>query len=240
MTLALTERDHALIHAAWSLGLATSETLRQLVSPQTSVSTLRDRIRLLRMERYLTQTRYVAPRGALWLYGAGSRSRQPGERRSWRPSLAQVEHTLAVGDAVAALTRPAFGGSSFIVSAWQGEAEIRSWARPGHPFPDARVMWRSGSASGAWCVEVDRATESGAAWRRKLVRYATFDPAAVMLVLTSTRMRAANIASLAADVGTTVFATTLTALTESRDPPGFHSGTRCELAFTELIAAPRR
>ena len=165
---ALTERDRELVRAAWSLGLATHETLRLLVSPQTRANTLRRRLCLLHSNGYLMQTRHVGPGRCIWLYGAGPRALTPGEPRPWRPSLAQLEHTLAVGDVLVALTRPRPG---LTITAWQGEAELRAWAAPGAPYPDARVTWEASGARGAWLVEVDRATESHAAWRRKVVRY---------------------------------------------------------------------
>lgn len=236
MTVALTERDHALIHAAWSLGLATSETLRSLVSPHTSAGTLRDRIRVLHREHYLTQVRYIAPKGALWLYGAGPKTRRPHERPGWKPSLAQIEHTLAVGDAIVALTRPGFA-SPIVVTGWQGESEIRAWAEPGHPYPDAHITWHLDGTRGGWLVEVDRSTESRAAWRRKLARYLALPSMDPILVLTRTRQRAANIAALASDVGVPLLTTSQLAATTTLDPPVFDATGRRIASLSAVCAA---
>ena len=235
MTLALTERDHALIHAAWSLGLCTAATLRALVSPHTSAGTLRDRIRLLHRERYLTQVRYVAPKGALWLYGAGPKTRRPHERPGWKPSLAQVEHTLAVSEAIVALTRPGFA-APLVITGWQGEAEIRAWADRGEPYPDARITWQHDTKLGAWLVEVDRSTESRAAWRRKLARYLTRPSPDLILVLTKTRHRAANIAALASDVGLPAMTTSLPSAITETDPTVFDSAGRRTVPLSETCA----
>lgn len=218
----LTERDRALVHAAWSLGLATHETLRLLVSPQTRANTLRRRLCLLHSNGYLTQTRHMGPGRCIWLYGAGPRALVPGEPRPWRPSLAQLEHTLAVGDVLVALTHPRPG---FAVTGWQGEAELRAWAAPGAPYPDARVTWESSGTRGAWLVEVDRATESHGAWRRKLVRYLGARTGEPVLAVTTTTARAKAIASLAAEVGIDLLATPASAIT-SHDVIAFDGRTR--------------
>lgn len=217
MSIAITERDRALIRAAWSLGAATHATLRDLVSPDTQADTLRRRLRHLHRERYLTQTRHVGPAGCIWLYGAGARTRRSGGARSWRPGVAQLEHTLAVGEAVVALTRVGFA-APVEVTGWQGESELRSWAVLGEPFPDARVTWRVGEVESAWLVELDRGTESRAAWRRKLVRYLMADLREPVLALTTSFQRANALAVVAADVGVDVLATTLEAVRRSDDP----------------------
>lgn len=200
----LTDRDRALVRAAWSLGLATHETLRLLISPQTRANTLRRRLCLLHRDGYLLQTRHLGRGGAIWLYGAGPRALAPGDPRPWRPGLAQLEHTLAVGDVLVSLTRSRPGVR---ITGWQGEAELRSCAAPGAPYPDARVTWEVGLTHGGWLVEVDRATESHAAWRRKLVRYLVAGTVEPVLAVTTTTARAKAIASLAAEVGVPLVAT---------------------------------
>lgn len=226
--LQLTDRDRALVRASWSLGAATSGTLRALVSPGTAADTLGVRLRRLTQAGHLSVTRYVAPAGGLFLYNVGPLAIPPGEPRPWRPSLAQVQHTLDAGSAVVALTRPGFAGLSS--TSWQGEAELRAWAQPGAPFPDARVSW----AAGSWLVEVDRATESRAAWRRKLVRYLTHPAGGVVLALTTTDERAVNLANVAADLGVPLLATTLRAVFASSDPVVLDTRThqRCRLSTT--------
>lgn len=207
MTIALTDRDRALIRAAWSLGTATHETLRQLVSPHTQPDTLRRRLRQLHRAGYLVQTRHVGPAGCLWLYSVGRCALRPGEPRPWRPSLAQLEHTLAVGETVVALTRPGFM-APLAITGWQGEAELRSWARPGSPYPDARLTWAAADLNGALLIEVDRSTESHTVWRRKLVRYLTARLQEPVFAVTTSWRRAAALVRLGADIGVHVVATT--------------------------------
>jgi hypothetical protein len=213
----LTDRDRKLIHNCWSLGYAPAAHLRALVSPDTSVDTFRKRLRRLHRASYLQQTSYVAPQGGLWLYGVGRAALPAGSPAAWRPSLAQVEHTLAVGQAVVALTRPGFT-PALRITGWQGEAELRAWAPPGWPYPDARIAWTTEDRPGSWLVEVDRATETRPAWRRKLVRYLTAAHPDPVLVLTTSQPRATGLAVVAADLGVPLLATTLTAVCEQDDP----------------------
>lgn len=234
----LTDRDRAIVRAAWSLGLATHETLRLLVSPHTRANTLRRRLCQLHRAGYLTQTRHIGPTGSIWLYGAGPRALVPGEPRPWRPSLAQLEHTLAVGDVLVALTgrRP-----GLTISAWQGEAELRSWAAPGAPYPDARVAWRiERGGTGAWLVEVDRGTESHAAWRRKLVRYLVAGTVESVLAVTTTAARAQAIASLAAEVGVDLVAMPRDALDSSDHSAVFDARTRRVTTLVNAMFGRRR
>lgn len=232
MTVALTARDRALIRAAWSLGAATHSTLRALVSPATQADTLRRRLRQLHRAGYLTQSRHIGAAGCLWLYGAGRNALVRNEPRPWRPGLAQIEHTLAVGEVIVALTRHGFA-SPLVVTGWQGEAELRAWAAPGAPFPDARVAWRVGDRAGAWLVEVDRATESSAAWRRKLVRYLTTDVREPVFAVTTSARRAAMLATVARDLGVPLHATTATAVRDDNDPSVYDAVSGCRLALSE-------
>lgn len=222
--LALTDRDRALMHVAWSLGAVTASTMQALVGSTTHPDTFRRRLRRLHREGYLTQTRHVGPAGCVWLYSLGPRGRAPDGARPWRPSIAQLEHTIAVGAAVVALTRPGFAAPIEVVG-WQGEAEVRGWAEPGHPYPDAYVTWRRGDCGGVWLVEVDRATESHTAWRRKLVRYLAHQPGTV-LALTTTRVRAKRIAIAASDLGVDLVATTMRAVLLEENPLVYDASTR--------------
>lgn len=214
--LAVTDRDRALMHVAWSLGAATAPTMQALVGSTTHPDTFRRRLRRLHRDGYLTQTRHVGPAGCVWLYSLGPRGRAPDGARSWRPSIAQLEHTIAVGEALVALTRPGFVSQIEVVG-WQGEAELRGWTKPGEPFPDACVTWRRGEIRGTWLVEVDRATESHPAWRRKLVRYLAHQRGTV-LALTTTSVRAKRIAMVACELGVDLVATTLRAALVDLDP----------------------
>lgn len=235
MTLALTDRDRALVRAAWSLGAATHATLRALVSPQTDGETLRRRMRKLHRAGYLVQTRHVGGAGCLWLYSAGPRAIERGEPRPWRPGAAQIEHTVAIGEVVVALTRPGFAAPA-VVTGWEGEAELRAWAGPGDPFPDARVTWALDRTSGAWLVEADRATESRPAWRRKLARYLAADVRQPILAVTTSERRAAGLAQVAADIGADVLATTNAHVRDFDDPPVFDALRRRRVPLTEATA----
>lgn len=236
VTVALTDRDRGLIRAAWSLGYATHAALRALVSPQTAADTLRRRLRQLHRAGYLTQLRLIGSAGHIWLYGAGRKALITGEPRPWRPSLVQADHTIAVADVLVSMTRPGFA-QPLAITGWQGEAELRAWAQPGWPYPDARVTWRIGALRGAWLIEVDRATESRAAWRRKLVRYLSLPTDETVLAVTTSEPRAARIAAVAADVGVPLLATTQRAVTVGLDPPVFESDGPSP---TVLSAATRR
>ncbi len=231
--IALTERDRALVHAAWSLGLATHETLRLLVSPQTRANTLRRRLCVLHRSGYLTQTRHIGRGQCIWLYGAGPRALTPGEPRPWRPGLAQLEHTLAVGDVLVCLMQPRPG---ITIIGWQGEAELRAWAPPGAPYPDARVTWESSGARGAWLVEIDRATESRPAWRRKLARYLAADVREPILAVTTSDRRALGLAQVAADVGVDVLTTTHAHVRDLDNPPVFDALRARRVKLTEATA----
>ncbi|HEV2890456.1 MAG TPA: replication-relaxation family protein [Frankiaceae bacterium] len=129
----------------------------------------------------------------------------PGFRDAWRPSDAQLLHTLAVGDTLAALLRTGRLGS-LVVTSWRGEAELRAWHRPGEPIPDLQVEWTAPGREGRWCVEVDRGTESRNAWRRKLARYVHVRGLTVLVVTTSDA-RARNLAILARELGVAALTT---------------------------------
>lgn len=229
--LALTDRDRALMHVAWSLGAATAATLQALIGSTTDRDTFRRRLRRLHREGYLTQTRHVGPAGCVWLYSLGPRGRAPDGARPWRPSIAQLEHTIAVGEVVVALTRPGFAAPIEVVG-WQGEAELRGWAKPGEPYPDACGTWRRGDLRGVWLVEVDRATESHAAWRRKLVRYLAHQPGTV-LALTTTTVRAKRIAMAASELGVDLVATTLRAVLADNDPVVYDASRRLARSLSD-------
>jgi Replication-relaxation len=230
----LTSRDRAVIRACWSLGAATAGVLQALTSPQTSVNTLRARLRQLRQAGQLGLVRYVAPERGLFLYVVGPEALEPGSPRPWRPSLSQVQHTIDVGSAVVALTRPGFAGLTS--TTWIGEAELRGWAQPGAPFPDAIVRWTAPDAQGTWNVEVDRATETRAFWRRKLVRYlGQGDHDSVVLALTTSRQRALHLAQVSADVGVPLVAATLRAVTTSLDPEVLDTRTRRRVLLSQTL-----
>lgn len=218
----LSTRDEQIVHAAWSLGYAPACTLQALLVPEVHQRSFRRYLRRLHLAGYLAQRSVLARTGTLWLYGRGKTGLAVGASRPWRPSLSQLEHTLAVGDALVALTRPGFA-PGHVVTGWQGEAEIRAWSRPGEPYPDLRVAWQRQGRPGAWLVEVDRATESRGAWRPKLARYVDAQlrhrcPAEPILALTTSDARALGLAQLAAEVGVRMIATTIHHVGNSGDP----------------------
>lgn len=203
--IVITPRDRALIRAVWSLGATTSDVLQQLVSPETGPRAMRRRLHVLCAAGYLRQRRIIGGQGHTYLYTtrpAASRL-EPGTGEGWQPSLAQLEHSLLTGRVIAALVRGAALAPAQ-ATGWQGEAELRSWARPGDPYPDGRLTWVEGRRSGAWLLEVDRGTESRAAWRRKLGRYLVADPADDVLAITPSAARGAALTGLARSEGLVV------------------------------------
>ena len=215
--MALTDRDRAVIGAAYSLGQVSATGLRLLISPALSVDTFGARLLRLTRARYLTRTPVIDGLRHTYLYGAGPKALTPGTPRPWRPSTAQLDHTLAIERALVALLRPGFAAPIEVVG-WEGESEIRAWAPPGSPFPDLRLRWRVGDVQGYWYVEVDRATESRGAFRRKLVRYLSVQGAFAALVVTTTSQRAKNIATIAAEMGAPALITTATLIAGEADP----------------------
>lgn len=210
--VALTPRDHELVRCVWALGWVTSDVLREVVAPATQVKTLTRRLGQLVDAGYLRRRRIVGGVGHLWLYGTGRLAPvlDPAFRDAWRPSDAQVLHTLAVGETLATLVAPGRLGG-LVVTSWQGEAALRTWHRAGQPVADLYVEWTIPSGRGAWHVEVDRGTEARNAWRRKLVRYLHVR-SAVPLVVTTSDTRARNLALLARELGVAALTTDAAAL----------------------------
>lgn len=229
--VALTTRDAQILHTCASLGAAPARALHALTSPHVAAGTFRDRLRKLHQARYLDQQRYVAPAGGLWLYSLGPAARAVGERRPWRPGLAQLGHTLDVAVLLVALTRPGFA-APIQVTGWKGEAEIRAWTAPGAPFPDLLVTWQHSGSSGVWPVELDRATESRASWRRKLVRYLSHASTDPVLAVTTSDIRAVHLAQVATEVGVPLLATTLAACQSQQDPTVLDTRTRRRLPLS--------
>lgn len=211
-TVRLSRRDHELIRCAWSLGWTTSDVITAAVSPGTLVKTLTERLSRLVSAGYLRRRQVVGGAGHRWLYGAGRNAAavDPAYAEAWRPSDAQVLHTLAIGETLAALLTPGALGS-LVVTGWEGEAELRQWHEPGAALPDLCVRWSHGDRSGVWPVEVDRGTEGRAAWRRKLTRYVHTSYREILVVTTSDE-RARNLARLARELGAPAITTDLRAL----------------------------
>jgi hypothetical protein len=104
------------------------------------------------------------------------------------------------------------------------------------PFPDARVVWSLDGTSGAWLLEVDRATESRPAWRRKLARYLAADVLQPILAVTTSERRALGLAQVAADIGADVLATTNAHVRDENDPPVFDALRSRRVPLTEATA----
>ena len=205
--VALTSRDHQFIRAAWSLGWVTCAGLTALVTPGTNPKTVSGRLNQLVRAGYLRQVRLLGgPDGHVWLYGVGSKAGliDDAYRRPWRPPLIQTHHTLAVEEMLLALHEPSFL-APLEVLAWQGEAELRTWAEPGEPYPDLRINWRRLDSDSAVDVEVDRGTQGRGAWQRKLARY-LLRGRLPLLVLTTSDQRARNLAVLGGAVGVRLLA----------------------------------
>jgi hypothetical protein len=201
----LRSRDHELVRAAWSLGWATCRVLTDVISPATSPKTLAGRLTQLAAAGFLRRQRIVGgPGGHLWLYGAGRRASaiDPAYADAWRPPDFHLAHTIEVGETLAALLSPGRLGA-ISVNEWKGQAELRTWHKPGEAMPDLSICWTSGARTGVWHVEVDRGTESRHALRRKFLRY-LHAPDRQVLVVTTSDERARNIAVLARELGAPV------------------------------------
>lgn len=205
-------RDHELVRCAWSLGWATSAVMTDIVAPHTSPKILTRRLAKLTAAGYLRRRQVIGGAGHLWLYGAGRNATafDPAYRDAWRPSDAQLAHTITIAETLAALIRPGRLGS-IVVTGWRGEAELRTWHQPGEPIADLHIRWARGDTEGGWHVEVDRGTESRNAWRRKLLRY-LHAPNRQVLVITTSDERARNIAAIARELGVPALTTDIATL----------------------------
>lgn len=238
-------RDLELVRAVWSLGWSTAATVAGLVCPGTQPRTLRRRLGQLVVAGYLWQTRICLGRGGhLWIYETGPRAGRiaDGYRDPWKPPIVQLEHTLAVGDTLRELCRPGRFTCLGVVG-WQGEAEIRSWAKVGQPYSDAAVQWRSATMNGGWWIELDRGTETSKTWRNKLLRYALAHldgPGHAVLVVTTSDARAHNLARAGRDIGVHVLATTTRDLTDRDDPQVLDSRRDFRLMLSTALGVPQR
>lgn len=104
--------------------------------------------------------------------GDGNPARRP--RQPWTPGRVFLAHTLAVAELyvrlVEATRAESFGLGTFL-------AEPASWTSNGLGGwlkPDAYAVLRAGDVEDSWWIEVDRATESLATLRRKLLAYLDF------------------------------------------------------------------
>jgi hypothetical protein len=245
--LRLSTRDQQIVDTVARLGAAPTATLQALHSPHTTHSNMSRRLRQLCDHRLLRLSRHGGPVRNIWLYTIGPAALTPGQPRPWHPPLAQLQHTVAIGDALVALLRPT-AAPGLLVTEWQGEAELRAWEQPGHPRPDLRVRWvanadadsPAGQRRGGWLdVEVDRGTEGRGAWRRKLARYLTYTSTAQILTVTTTDVRARSIAETAHAVGMRLLALSEADLLAGGDPLVYDAGVRRRHPLTAaLLDAP--
>lgn len=142
----LAARDRPIVDSTVRLGAVTSATLKALHAPDLHSGSFRKRLRSLQASGHVRQTRHVGPGHVIWLYRAGPAALVPNQPRPWCPSLAQLGHTLAIGDTLIALLRPTVTDGIEVID-WQGEAELRAWERPGYPRPDLLITWRATPAA---------------------------------------------------------------------------------------------
>jgi hypothetical protein len=240
MAVQLQSRDTEVVRAAWSLGLATADTLRALVAPSVPVSTFRYRLSKLHRAGYLEQVRYPGNRGHLWLYAATNRGVGARQVRGWRPGIAQLRHALTVADLLVAAHRPGFARPVWVCG-WAGEAELRAWTRPRALVPSARIAWQCGQARGAWLLEVDRVTDARAGWERRLVRYLRRyfedrDDERLLLLTGAGWRRAVVLADLALAVGVPALVTTVPQFTVALDPDVLDTKTRTRRPLSDVYA----
>ncbi len=195
--------DRALLRAAWSLGWGSTATLAGLVVPDRGLPAVERRLRVLCTAGYLRALRLLfGPAGHRLLYAPGRLAARvdPGLAGGWRPALAAVEHTVAVGRVL--LAGHAAGlAPPLVVTGWRGEAELRAWALPGEPLPDAALSWVAAGRRGEWLLEVDRGTEGRGQWERKLARYLDVPRHALVVVVAPCPARARRLAQLASGTG---------------------------------------
>lgn len=205
--------DRPLLAACWSLGWASSATVAGLAAPQRPAAAVERRLRQLARAGYLRQLRLLAgPAGHRLLYTPGRFAGRvdPGLVGGWRPPLAAVEHTVAVGRSLLAAHHGALP-PPVRVTGWRGEAELRAWHLPGEPLPDATLSWAAPGRRGRFYLEVDRGTEGRSAWERKLAGYLISEPgrwssADTILAIAPGAARCRRLAQLAGEAGVPLLA----------------------------------
>lgn len=204
----LTPAERRILHAVWSLGRVPGGPLAALACPGQSAAVVRARLSGLARGGLLVRRWVPDEVCGDWFYELGRRGvrSDAGFAGGWRPPLAQAAHTAAVGASLVGLLA---GVPGWAVESWQGEAQLRGWARPGEPFPDARLVFAAAGVRVAVLLEVDLGTESRAAWRTKLGRYLAYPLPGVLLAVTTTPARARRLAAEAGALGVPMCATTL-------------------------------
>lgn len=137
---------------------------------------VRDRL-LTRLERRVGGVRAGS---ASYVYALGPVGRRLVDdgRRFTEPSVLFLDHTLAIADARADLTRAHRAGDLELV---QVEIEPACWRRftgpggaPLYVRPDLYTVTRHGNFEDCWFLEIDRGTESPAAVGRKCRAYEAY------------------------------------------------------------------
>jgi hypothetical protein len=234
--------DRVVLGVVWSLGWVTPGAIAGLAAPDRSQATVTKRLFRLRQEGLLrAQFLPQGPRHHRILLALTARAGRvdPGLADGWRPPPAAAWHSVDVGLALLAAARASLC-PGVRVAGWQGEAELRAWAAPGEPYPDARVGWVSGPHRGRWWLEVDRGTEGRAAWRRKLARYQAVPDGDAVVALTTGEVRARHLAELAVDAGVPLLSCTLDAWVRGGDPAVYAAPQRRRVPLSEATVAPWR
>ena len=177
----LTPREQATIKALGTLHVATAQQLASIVfgdaSRPTSLRLVHrhiarlDRAGLIRSYPNPLPTHRVGRRDQVHVLSArGLRTTgKPtglglGQRRSWHPSAAKLEHWLAIGDLYAQLNESSRNGSLTIRSfAVEGDARRLYPDEAGRTRslqPDAYASVQVGDTVLSWFIEIDRGTEN--------------------------------------------------------------------------------
>lgn len=184
----LSERDRMLVATLGRLRLACARQLERLhFTESTSLSNARNARRVLsqltqldvvaRLDRRVGGVRagsagYVYALGAAGQHLLGAGGPAGGQiRRPWTPGSAFIRHRLAITELYVGLVEAERRGALEVVS-FQAEPQAwRSYSGPGGGQlllkPDAYAVVAAGDYEHVWFIEVDLATESPAALRRK-------------------------------------------------------------------------
>ncbi|MHB2022277.1 MAG: replication-relaxation family protein [Mycobacteriales bacterium] len=229
-------RDEDLLRLVWSFGALLPEQLRALLG--CTRTALMRRLGPLVSTQALQRLPY---HGRTYLYAIGPRIGDAAADLvgGWLPSPALYTHTLLGVDLVIAFRARQVPG----ITAWAGEAELRTWVGRGEAIPDASLSWQLAGRSGQFLVETDRGTEPEKIWRAKLARYRRLWDDESVLVSAPTRSRAARIASLAFDMRVALFAGVHEELVGPADPLVFdalaHRRWRLGEALAPRAEAPK-
>lgn len=177
-------KEHAIIRSVWQLQMLTADQVARLYFAPTSIEYVRRRLKALTEAGYLT--RKVIPRAAQhgsspFLYLLGRRGvaylRQVGEDLAYYPSEHDphylfIYHTMAVNDILIAASLLRSVQIRELRTEWQLKKmplRVESGDERITIIPDAWIDFGEGRAKVA--LELDRGTEEGKKWRRKVRGY---------------------------------------------------------------------